>query len=91
MSDEIIIQFHPNGQRFAIWTEEVPLEQLGTLTTKRASNIERNDETGLWEVTMAWEDAPRFAHKSRKTCLAWEVDYIHANMTQIMQQHFQPN
>lgn len=87
---EVIIQFHSDGRRFAIWTEEVPLEELGTLTCKRASTIERNDATGEWEVVMTGETNPRFSHKSRKVCLAWEVDYIQGHMAEIIEQHF-PN
>lgn len=86
---EIVIQFHPDGRRFAIWTEEIDLEAaFGKLQTKRASNVERNDATGKWEVTLVGETEPRFSHVSRAECIRWEIAFIHANMTEVMLKHF---
>lgn len=90
MGEEIVIQFHPDGRRFAVHTEEIPLAQLGRLTAKRASQVEFNGDTQKWEVTLEGESAPRFSHASRKECIRWEIAHIQSRMTEIVLRHF-PN
>jgi hypothetical protein len=88
MDTEFILQVHPDGRRFAIYSDKLPLQELGHITTKRASNVEHNDKTQEWEVTLIGEETPRFANKSRQECIKWEVAHIEGRMTEIMLQHF---
>ena len=46
----ITISFTPEGTAQCLWTEALPLHQLGRLRITRASNIEFNNGTQHWEV-----------------------------------------
>jgi hypothetical protein len=47
---------------------------------QRASTVEFNEATQLWEVRVPRSLGPKtyvlFSHKSRETCLKWEVAYF---------------
>ena len=85
--DEFVVQFYPNGIRCAVYSDELAAE-FGTPHIARASNIVWNDTKKKWEVFMDGKPEPLFAHQSRSECVRWEVAYIHADMTRIMQHHF---
>ena len=46
----VVLHFAINGTAHCLWTEAVPLHQLGRLETHRATNIEFNNATQHWEV-----------------------------------------
>jgi hypothetical protein len=46
----INIQFCPDGSAHYLWTDAVPLHELGRLEIHRATNIEFNNTTQKWEV-----------------------------------------
>jgi hypothetical protein len=67
----IQISFKPDGTAQCLWTEALPLHELGRLEIHRATNIEFNNAIQHWEV----EDRNgrvRFIAKSRSACLEWE-------------------
>ena len=74
----INISFQQDGTAHCLWTEAVPLNELGRLQVTRASNIEFNNSTQNWEVKDR-RGKIRFIAKSRSACLEWE------------QQHLQPD
>lgn len=77
----IIISIDSSGNMECLYTEAIPLESLGTLNVKRASNVEFNEVNQLWEVKLATApDVVAFAHASRATCIAWEVETINAQL-----------
>jgi hypothetical protein len=72
-----ILTISDTGDIECLWTEAIPLESLGTLTVKRASSIEFNDASQMWEVKLATApDVVAFEYKSRAACIAWEVETI---------------
>jgi hypothetical protein len=73
------IAFAPDGTARCLWTETVPLRELGRLTVERASAVEFNQATQVWEVRLASNpDAIAFAHAARDTCLEWERRTLNA-------------
>ena len=47
----IHITFTPDGTAQCLWTEVLPLLELGRLEIHRATNIEFNNSTQRWEVS----------------------------------------
>jgi hypothetical protein len=67
----IHISFNLDGTAQCLWTEALPLNELGRLQITRASNIEFNNATQQWEVKDR-KGKVRFIAKSRAVCLEWE-------------------
>jgi hypothetical protein len=65
------ISFKPDGTAQCLWTEVLPLHELGRLEIHRASNIEFNNTTQQWEVKDP-RGRVRFFARSRTACLEWE-------------------
>ena len=71
MNTPIQISFNPDGTAHCLWTDALPLHELGRLEITRASNIEFNNDTQHWEVSDR-KGKVRFFSKSRSSCLEWE-------------------
>jgi hypothetical protein len=67
----INISFKPDGTAQCLWTEALPLYELGQLEITRASQIEFNNSTQNWEVKDQ-KGRVRFIVRSRSACLEWE-------------------
>ena len=67
----ITISFTSDGTAQCLWTEALPLQELGRLEVTRATNIEFNNTTQHWEV-IDRKGRVRFIAKSRAACLEWE-------------------
>ena len=65
------ITFAPDGTARCLWTEAVPLHELGRLEIQRASQIEFNHADQKWEV-IDRKGRVRFIARSRSACLEWE-------------------
>jgi hypothetical protein len=72
------ISFKPNGTAQCLWTEALPLHELGRLEITRASNIEFNNFTQHWEVK-DHKGRGRFIAKSRSACLEWEQQNLQSD------------
>ncbi|HWI58766.1 MAG TPA: hypothetical protein VNZ22_16190 [Bacillota bacterium] len=70
------ISFNPDGTALWLWTEAVPLHELGRLEITRATNIEFNNATQQWEVKDQ-KGKVRFFARSRSACLEWEQQNLH--------------
>jgi hypothetical protein len=70
-----IISFTPDGTAHCLWTDAIPLHELGRLEITRASHIEFNNDEQKWEVK---DQKPRvrFIAKSRSACLEWENQHL---------------
>jgi hypothetical protein len=66
----ITISFTPEGTAHCLWTEALPLHELGRLEVARASNVEFINATQHWEVKDR-KGKVRFIAKSRADCLEW--------------------
>ena len=80
MPEEARLRLYPDGTVRGLYTEAVPLHELGTLTVSRASSVEFSRRKQKWEVRpdKSWGD-PRqvlFSDKSREACLRWETRNI---------------
>jgi hypothetical protein len=71
----INISFKPDGTAQCLWTEALPLHELGRLEITRASHIEFNNTTQQWEV-IDRKGQVRFSAKSRAACLDWEQQNV---------------
>jgi hypothetical protein len=67
----INISFNTDGTAQCLWTEALPLHEIGRLKIHRATNIEFNNATQQWEVKDR-KGRVRFIAKSRSACLEWE-------------------
>jgi hypothetical protein len=70
---KITIQFTLNGTAHCLWTEALPLHELGRLEIHRASNIEFNNSTQHWEL-QDLKGKVRFFARSRSVCVEWEQE-----------------
>ena len=76
-----VITFAPDGTARCLWTEAVPLRQLGQMDIQRASTVEFNGSKQTWEVRLAsTPKAVAFSHPSREICLNWEKETINAQL-----------
>lgn len=77
------IVFRPDGSAACLHGEEIPLQGLGRLSTRRASTIEFCNAHQQWEVHLIGSDgrpAPYvFSDPSRDRCLAWEKQFFSDN------------
>ncbi len=76
----LVIDFSPDGTATCLWSDALPLVELGRLQVHRASNIEFNPDTQQWEVHIALRNNPAFTHPSRQACLDWEVQTLQATV-----------
>ena len=65
------IAFTPDGMARCLWTEALPLHEIGRLEIIRATNIEFNNATQHWEVKDR-KGKVRYFARSRSACLEWE-------------------
>jgi hypothetical protein len=68
-----MISFPSDGTARCLWTEVLPLHELGRLEIHRASTVEFNVAEQKWELRLASNaDVVVFSDSSRETCLNWE-------------------
>ena len=74
-----VINFAPDGTARCVWTEAVPLHELGRLDIQRASAVEFDPARQEWQVRLASNpDVVAFSDPSRETCLQWERKMLSA-------------
>jgi hypothetical protein len=72
-----IITFAADGTARCLWTEAVPLNELGVLDVQRASQVEFNSFKQVWEVRLASNPGVvAFSNSSRAICLHWEREAL---------------
>lgn len=72
-----ILTFTPTGEVVGLYTEVIPLTELGSLHIERWTVLEFNNSTEEWEVKRLTRDGlpdqtVLFSHPSRQACLHWE-------------------
>ena len=72
---EIIIIVAPKGTARCLWTETVPLHELGHLDIQRATAIEFDNSAQAWWVFDGYGDQ-LYCSPSREICLAWEHKHL---------------
>ena len=79
MQDEVVLLFDSNGVAKTIYTEDIELRELGKLYTYRASSVEFNNETYMWDVHL--EDGTYVGSwESRQEAIRQEVLYLQKRM-----------
>ena len=71
----IHMSFNTDGTALCLWTEALPLHELGRLEIQRASQIEFNNTHQKWEVRDR-AGRVRFISRSRSACLKWEQEQL---------------
>ena len=71
----VVLKFTATGIASCLYTEIIDLAAIGQLEITRASNIEFNNQTQLWEVTDPQGRVLRSA-RSRSACLEWEQENL---------------
>jgi hypothetical protein len=66
-----VLHFAPDGTGAGLYTELVDLREIGRLDVCRATTVEFDDPSQLWEVH-DFTGHRLFRHPSRQTCLDWE-------------------
>ena len=67
------LTFRADGTARTLWTDALPLQELGRLFVHRASWIDFNEHTQQWEVRLTpHADKAVFTHASRAECITWE-------------------
>jgi hypothetical protein len=68
------IVFTPEGVGRCLYTEAIPLDQIGKLSIERASQVEFCNRLQAWRVSV--EGAVLFCAPTRQQCLDWERCYF---------------
>ena len=69
------ISFQPDGTALCLWTEALPLHELGRVEITRATTIEFHNGQQLWEVRDP-QGVLLYSAPSRNACLTWEHDHL---------------
>ena len=73
MSEQAVILFDSAGAAHCLYSELLDLRRLGRLQVRRATRIEFNADTQLWDVLPAeGVSVALFSAPTRSECLAWE-------------------
>lgn len=75
MKTRHVLNFHPSGTVWGLYTEVFDLRVLGPMRIFRATHIQFNQRKQVWEV----KDTNRnvlFSNPSRQTCLNWELERL---------------
>lgn len=76
---EITLTFSKDGIARCLWTDALPLTELGRLAIRRASTIEFAASTQQWEVRLAAKpNVIVFSDASRRACVEWEQQHLQA-------------
>jgi hypothetical protein len=74
MNDHIII-LSTSGTVRCLWTEAVPLHELGRLEIQRACSVEFDNRLQAWRV-LDRRGHTLYCSPSRESCLAWERKHL---------------
>jgi hypothetical protein len=75
MKTKHVLNFHPSGTVWGLYTEVFDLRVLGRMRIFRATSIQFNQRKQEWEV----KDRTRnvlFSNPSRQACLDWELENL---------------
>lgn len=72
-----VLHFAPDGTGAGLHTEAIDLFRIGRLSVDRASTVEFDEESQVWEVR-DFTGHRLFNHPSRRACLDWERRHFDA-------------
>lgn len=71
----LAIRFSPDGTGRCLYTENIDLSSLGSLSIERASNIEFDNSCQVWRVFNV-DGRQLYESASRQDCIEWEHEYF---------------
>ena len=72
----MVLEILPSGNVRSLYSNKINLSKLGKATIRRASHVEFNNKSRMWEVRSAKTKALIFATQgSREDALEFEVEY----------------
>lgn len=71
-----IINFRTNGRFDGLHTDRTDLNEVGSMSVKRASWVDFNESTQVWEVRWSPKAPPVFSNHSREACIEWEREQL---------------
>ncbi len=76
-----VIQFSADGTGKAVYTETLPLSEIGSLAMQRDSTVEFNANNQQWEVRLTSNpEAIVYSHQLRSECIKWEVNKLNEDL-----------
>lgn len=78
-----ILRIDPDGTLRTLWTDAIPLAELGDLTVTRASFVEFDEIHQEWTVQIMGRNRPpptAYRSPSRIACLAWEAEFFNRQL-----------
>ena len=72
----LAITFDTAGTGHCLYSEVIPLQTIGRLSCRRATDIEFHAETQRWQVRHADDRKLLFSDPSRDRCLKWERENL---------------
>jgi len=77
----LTINIAADGSARCIYTDALPLADLGQLDVRRASHVEFNSDAQRWEVRFTDNPAAVvFSAPSRAECIVWEIETLQARL-----------
>jgi len=67
-----VLTFRPDGSGRGLWTDAIPLANLGRLTVRRVSRIDWSETRQVWEIRPARGGHVMHRDTSRAACVDWE-------------------
>lgn len=74
-----VLTIIPGGVMQGLFTEAIPLAEIGILSITRASTIEFEPASQQWEVRGV-SGQVLYSNASRQACLSWEHQYFNQQM-----------
>jgi len=74
------IFLRPDGTVEGLYTDVIPLRELGKVYVARATNVEFDDSAQKWVVTLP-DGTELYKHESREQALNWEHVYCDLLLT----------
>jgi hypothetical protein len=75
MSSELVLEIKPDGEVRTLYSECLDFQALGTVSIRRASLVEWNNEQGCWAVTLPDGALLMTGFATRSTAVAWEIAF----------------
>jgi hypothetical protein len=72
----MVLTFDNDGNGHCLYGELVDLRAIGTLSCRRASHIEFDEESQQWQVLSPDRQTVLFHDSSRTVCEDWEHDHL---------------
>jgi hypothetical protein len=66
-----VLTIKPGGMVCGLYTEVIPLSEIGALKINRMTEIEFNNDSQQWEARDR-AGTVLFSHPSRQQCIEWE-------------------